>query len=69
MRIVYLNHAKDRMKQRGITELDVEHILEHPDYVKKSIKKRKEAVGVSKNRTIKIIFIEKENYIKIITVI
>lgn len=57
------------MKQRGITPLEVEHVLEHPDYIKKSFKGRKEALGVVKNRTIKIEFVEIENYIKIITVI
>ena len=69
MKIIYLSHARDRMRQRGITELDVEDILKHPDYVKKSIKNRKEAVGETRNRTIKVVFIEKESYIKIITVI
>ncbi|MFH1774209.1 MAG: DUF4258 domain-containing protein [Methanobacteriota archaeon] len=68
MEIVYSNHAKKRMKQRGITELEVEHVLNHPVYVKKSFEGRKEAVGEVKNRTIKIKFIETESYIKIITV-
>jgi len=57
------------MKQRGITELEVEHVLRHPIYIKKSFEGKKEAVGEIKNRTIKIKFIEIENYIKIITVI
>ncbi|MBI4158925.1 DUF4258 domain-containing protein [Candidatus Woesearchaeota archaeon] len=56
------------MKQRGITELEVEHILNHPHYIKKSFEGRKEAVGEVKNRVIKIEFIEIESYIKVITV-
>lgn len=68
MEIVYSNHAKKRMKQRGITEVEVEHILNRPVYVKKSFEGRKEAVGEVKNRTIKIKFSETENHIKIITV-
>jgi len=68
MEINYSEHALKRMKQRGITEI-VKHILEYPSYIKKTFSGRKEAVGEISNRTIKIEFIEIENYIKIITVI
>jgi len=68
-KITYSEHARKRMKQRGITELQIEHILNHPTYTKKSFEGRKEAVGDFKGRMIKIKFIEIENYIKIITVI
>lgn len=57
------------MKQRGITELEIEHVLNYPSYIKKSFENTKEAVGEIKNRIIKVEFIEMENYIKIITVI
>ena len=69
MEINYSEHALKRMKQRGITEIEVKHILEYPSYIKKTFSGRKEAVGEISNRTIKIEFIEIENYIKIITVI
>ena len=68
MKIVYSDHAKKRMKQRGITELEVEHVLNYPQYTKKSFEGRKEALGIIKNKTIKVEFIEIENYIRIITV-
>ena len=68
MNIIYPDHAKKRMKQRGITKLEVEHILKYPFYIRKSFKNRKEAVGKVGNRLIKIEFIQKESYIKIITV-
>ena len=68
MNIVYSDHAKRRMKQRGITELEVEHVLNHPLYVKKSFEGTKEAVGEIKNRMLRIKFIEIENFIRIITV-
>lgn len=57
------------MKQRGITELHVKHILNHPVYIKKSFEGRKEAFGNVEGRDLKIVFIETENYIKIITLI
>ena len=69
MKIIYSEHAKKRMKQRGIEEWEIENILKHPDYIKKTFEERKEAVGEMRNRKIKIVFIELENYIKIITVI
>lgn len=69
MSIIYSYHAKERMKQRGVTELEVEHILKHPFYIRKSSEDIKEAVGEVKNRMLKIKFIEIESYIKIITVI
>ena len=68
MKIIYSEHAIKRMKQRGITELEIEYILEHPSYIKKSFEETKEAVGKINNRLIKIKFIEIENYIKVITV-
>ena len=68
MEIVYSSHAIKRMKQRGISELEVEHILEHPFYVKKTIEGLKEAVGTVQNRTVKVVYDETENYIKIVTV-
>ena len=66
--VIYSSHSKKRMKQRGITSLEVEHVLEHPFYVKKSFEGIKEAVGKIQNREIKIEFVETESYIKIITV-
>ncbi|MDP3917001.1 MAG: DUF4258 domain-containing protein [Nanoarchaeota archaeon] len=69
MRIVYSDHAKKRMGQRGITELEVEYVLKYPQYIKKSFEGRKEALGIIKNRTIKVEFVDIENYIRIITAI
>ena len=69
MDVIYSDHAKKRMKQRGITELEVMHILKHPMYVKKTFDERKEAYGEIKSRRIKVEFTETESYIRIITVI
>lgn len=68
MKIVYSDHAEKRVKQRGIEDWEVEHVLKFPKYIKKSFDERKEAVGEIKNRKIKIVFVELENYIKVITV-
>ena len=66
--IIYSNHAKKRIKERGIEEWEIEQILKHPLYTKKSFENRKVVVGETKNKKLKIIFIEEENYIKVISV-
>lgn len=68
MKIIYSNHAKKRIKQRGIEDWEVGYLLKHPKYIKKSYGGTKEAIGEVKGRKLKIIFKELENYIKIITV-
>ena len=69
MKIIYSDHAKKRMKQRGIEEWEIEHLIKHPSYIRKTFEERKEAIGEIRNRKIKIVFINEENYIKIITII
>ena len=69
MDIIYSDHAKKRLRQRGITELEVAHILNYPNYVKKSFENRKMAVGEINNRKVMVVFVEKENFIKVITVL
>ncbi len=68
MKIIYSQHSVKRMKQRGITYIEIEQVLKQPNYIKKTFEGRKEALGKVKNRTIKVEFINMENYIKIITV-
>ena len=69
MDIVYSDHAKKRLRQRGIAEFEVENILRFPQYVRNTFEGLKEAVGNSNNREIKIVFVRKENYIKVVTVL
>lgn len=68
MKIIYSDHAKKRIKERGIEDWEIEHILKHPSYIKKSFEERKMAVGEIKNRKLWVIYIEEESYIKVISV-
>ena len=68
MKIVCSNHARKRIKERDIEEWEIEHLLKHPSYIKKSFDGRKIAVGEIKNRKLKIIYTEEEIYIKVISV-
>ena len=54
------------MKQRGISELEVEQIISFPEFTRK-YDYVKEAVGRVNNKTLRIVFIE--NFIKIVTAI
>ncbi len=69
MEVTYSYHAKKRMKQRGIEEWEIEHLLKYPAYIKKTFDGRKEAVGEIRDRLVKVIFIKEEKYINVITVI
>jgi len=68
MKLIYSDHAKKRMKQRGITELEVEHVIKYPTYTKKSFEGRKESVGKVRDKTIKIAYFEEENFINVVSV-
>ncbi|MEK6844620.1 MAG: DUF4258 domain-containing protein [Nanoarchaeota archaeon] len=68
MNIIYSYHAKKRMKERGIEHWEIENILKHPSYIKKSFEGRRMAIGEIKNRKLKIIYIKEESYIKVISV-
>lgn len=69
MNITYSEHAEKRIKQRGLTKLEIEYVLSNPIYLKKSMDGKKETIGEIRGRGVKIVFIERENYINIITVI
>ena len=66
MNIVFTKHAKEQMKERGITEDDVINAVKYPEKTKKISNiyyvQKKVIQG-----TIEVVYI-KENYIKVITV-
>jgi len=66
--IIYSKHAIFRLYQRGISKEQAEQVLEHPDYIISKADNTKKAVKQVSNNIITVIFIEKENYIKVITV-
>ena len=68
MKIIYSDHARKRIRERGIEEWEIEHVLKYPSYIKKSFEERKIAVGEIKNRKLGIIYLEEESYIKVISV-
>ena len=68
MRVVFSDHANKRIRERGIENWEIKHLLKHPSYIKKSFDERRIAVGEIKDRKLKIIYTEEESYIKVISV-
>ncbi|MBS3078539.1 DUF4258 domain-containing protein [Candidatus Pacearchaeota archaeon] len=66
MRIVYSYHAKKRLKEREISEETVRDIIELPEY---TIKRGEEIEAYKKvnSQMTKIVYVNKEKYIKVIT--
>ncbi len=69
MRIVYTQHANERLRQRGFLESDIEYLIRHPMIELKTYDDKRIAIGFINNRKVRIIFMHTENYIKVITVI
>lgn len=68
MEIKYSDHAKKRVRERGIEDWEIEHIIKYPSYIKKSIEGKISAIGLIKNREVKVVYTKEENYINLISV-
>jgi chemotaxis signal transduction protein len=68
MKIAYTDHAKERMRQRGITMLEVEHVLTYPTRMQNLPEGKKRILGTVNNREVIVLSSDEENYIKVITV-
>ena len=68
MVIILSYHAKKRLYERGIQFKDVQNTIEMPEY---TISKgnKKEAYKKLKDKTLKVVYAEKDKYIKVITII
>ena len=67
-KIAFSDHAKLRMKQKGMSRLEIVYVLQYAYHVIKTRKGRKVAIGGINNRTIKVVFVETKKHIKIITI-
>ncbi len=63
----FTNYSERRRKQRGIAHLMIEEVLERPDYIKKTYEGRRMAFKKTNGKNLVVVFEEKENYIRIIT--
>lgn len=60
-------YSMKRQKQRGITDMMIEEVLKYPDMLITTFDNRKVVTKEVNYRTITVVYIEKENYIRIIT--
>ncbi|MHB8232390.1 MAG: DUF4258 domain-containing protein [bacterium] len=56
--ISYCRHARKRMKDRGVTEDEVDLVIKNPEYIEPDIKKRKNAYKYINNRFLRVTFQE-----------
>jgi len=66
--ITYSIHAMQRLIERNITRYQIEKVIINPDYTIKRVDQEIEAYKEFSARTLKVVFIEKESYIKVITI-
>jgi hypothetical protein len=66
---IYDRHAKRRMKERKVTETEVEFVLENPNYFEKSIKGRVNAFKFLNGRYLRVTFKNGFDYNLIVTVV
>ena len=67
--IFYLEHAEIRRKQRENRHEEIEEVILHPESITRRKDGRCIVLRTIHNRKIKIVYEEKENYIRIITII
>lgn len=67
MNIVFSGHAKKRIKERGIKEEDILEVINFPEYTITRSNNETEAFKKIKGRTLKVVYIQKEMFIKIIS--
>jgi len=66
MNIILSHHAKTRMVERGIPLEDIKTTINFPDYTI-SKEGKKEAFKKINNKILRVIYLEINNYIKVIT--
>lgn len=68
MKIIFTNHSKQRKVERSVSDEQIKQTIELPDYTIKKENKT-EAYKKINNKLLKVVYIEKGNFIKIITLI
>ncbi len=68
MKIIFTNHAKQRMYERNIKFEQIKDSINFPDYTIRKGNKT-EIYKKFEEKTLKVVYIEEGNFIKIITLI
>ncbi len=68
MAIKFARHAKRRMKEREVTESEVEIVMQNPDYSQPSNKQRVNAFGFINGRYLRVTYKKEVSGILVVTV-
>ena len=68
MKIVLSHHAQKRLSERGIQFKDIQETIEMLEYTISKANK-KEAYRKIKGKILKVVYVEEDKYIKVITLI
>tara|TARA_Y100000310_G_scaffold158738_1_gene158173 strand:- start:1756 stop:1968 length:213 start_codon:yes stop_codon:yes gene_type:complete len=66
--IIFSDHAEKRRKQRGLSPLDIGEAIDNAKERYKQKDGTTKARGKNKGRKITLIYLRKENYIRIVTI-
>jgi len=66
-RYVFSDHAKKRLLERDINEESVKFVVENPDYTLNRFEDEIEAIKKMNGKSLKVVYVERENFIKVIT--
>ena len=67
-RIIFSNHAAIRCLERDISQETARLIIETADYTKRVSEEKMIAVKMINDRKINVVYVEKDKYIKVVTV-
>ena len=67
--ITYSKHAEERRGERGYKPEEIEEVILHPAHKKKRYDEKIEVTKIFKNKKILVVYEEKENYIRVVTII
>lgn len=67
-KIIFSNHATIRCFERDITHETIKLIVKKADYIKRISEEKVIAVKKINGRNVSVVYVEKERYIKVITV-
>lgn len=66
-KVIFVQHALDRMKERSITEKQVRSTLNHPDIIDCRNEKRKIAQRLIEGRPLRVIYEEEDDAIIVVS--
>lgn len=67
MRIDFSPHAEKRLKERGVDKEKIIEVINFPDYTIRRSNYKIEAFKKIKDKILKVVYFQIENYIKVIT--